>query len=205
MNKLLYVPIIISLIVLSVAGVFGLYISKYIELSNNEKLQNIFCLIAASSGIIATTFVLYSYIQTNSAFVDSQRPSLLVQVDSPHMTDPARPAFLRPFTRIHYKNVTGNTFADLSFNIRVFTNDKSVDISDLFRPTMNMPAYDTRQRNFDTIDELQKKGINILEEARPDNKIKLEISYSYTYMGKKEKILAQIYEWDIAKRIWNIF
>lgn len=203
------IPLILSSIIIILSCLIGLYIfSDRVSLTDYEKLQSLLTLIIASAGIVSVIVVLYSYIQTNLAFISSQRPSLLVQVQSLHLKNPNNPNDpneLKPHTRIHYANITNNSFFDLTFHIRVYTDYKSVNLSDLFRENMNMPGKDTRQRNFDTIYELDAKGFDIVHEVQQGNLIKLEIAYSYTFLGNVERILSQEYKWNDNRKEWEIF
>lgn len=200
------IPLILSSIIIILSCLIGLYIfSDRVSLTDYEKLQSLLTLIIASAGIVSVIVVLYSYIQTNLAFISNQRPSLLVQVQSLHVKNPNNPNELNPHTRINYANTTNNSFFDLTFHIKVHTDYKSVNLSDLFRKNMNMPGKDTRQRNFNTIYELDAKGFDIVHETQQGNLIKLEIAYSYTFLGNVEKILSQEYKWNDNRKEWEIF
>lgn len=204
--KNLNIPLILSGIIIILSCFIGLYVvSDHVSLTDYEKVQSLLTLSIASAGIISAIFVLYSYIQTNLAFISSQRPSLLVQVQSLHVKNPNDPNELNPHTRINYANITNNSFFDLTFHIKVYTDYKSVNLSDLFRKNMNMPGKDTRQRNFDTIYELDAKGFDIVHEAQQGNLTKLEIAYSYTFLGNVERVLSQEYKWNDNRKEWEIF
>lgn len=200
------IPLILSSIIIILSCLIGLYIfSDRVSLTDYEKLQNLLTLIIATAGIVSVIVVLYSYIQTNLAFISSQRPSLLVQVQNLHVKDPSNPNESNPKTHIHYTNITNNSFFDLTFHIKVNTDYKSVNLSDLFREKMNMPGKDARQRNFDTIHELNAKGFDIVHEAQQGNLIKLEIAYSHTFLGNVERVLSQEYKWNNNRKEWDIF
>lgn len=200
------IPILLTCIVLVISGILLFQIiSKSTFFSNSDKMQNLINLFLACFASISAIYVVYSYVQTNSAFILSQRPSLLVQVESLHIQNPNNSNSSLPRTRIHYKNTTNNSFDDLSFNITVYTSSRTVDISDLFRREMKMPGFDTRQRTFDPIYELNSRGFNIIQEASQGNEVKLKISYTFTFLNKKEKIEAQEYKWNNNINEWEIY
>lgn len=193
--------LILSSIIIILSCFIGLYIvSDHVSLTDYEKVQSLLTLIIASAGIVSAIFVIYSYIQTNLAFISSQRPSLLVQVQNLPDQDPNSSK-----TRINYTNITNNSFFDLTFHIKVYTDYKSVNLSDLFGEKMNMPGKDSRQRNFDSIYELDARGFDIVHEAQQGNSTKLEIAYSHTFLGNVERVLSQKYKWNNNRKEWDIF
>jgi len=192
-------PIIISTLVLTGSIIFAIFIfGSELGLDNNEKVENLIALIAATTAIIGAVFVVYSYILTNRAFILSQEPSLLIQVDNPAIDKVSH-------TRITYTNVTNNSLSDLTFKILVYVNSEVIDISDVFRPEMNMPGRDSRQRRFPTIETLKSKNLDLTSITNSKKFIKLQISYTYTFMKEKKEILAQEYKWNSQILGWEIY
>ncbi|MBU0707835.1 hypothetical protein KKG41_05695 [Patescibacteria group bacterium] len=193
------IPTIISVLVLLGAIIVGIFIFNCnCGLDNNQKIQNLIALVALSVAIISVVFVINSYLLTNAAFVLSQQPSLLIQVNSGKENNV-------PYTQIHYRNVTNNTFFDLTFNISVYANNKVIDISDIFRSKMNMPGQDSRQRTFKTAEILSAKGFDILNIDPSKTSVRLTIEYQYIFMNNATNILAQEYKWNHQLSQWEIY
>ncbi|MBY0346117.1 MAG: hypothetical protein K2P98_04540, partial [Neisseriaceae bacterium] len=156
--------------------------------------------------------------QTSRAFIESQRPQLLIYFQN---------------NKIHYRNVSPNSFNDLTILLCLTVNDMTLNISDFFRENMVMISHDSRSKLFDTYDEVNKminspinklldlsvlnsyieannEGILKLKcskDGKPDLfqsnlKIKLFLSYTYTFKGKNEKVDAQQYIW--TDNSWSI-
>ena len=201
----LTVPICITVLVILVSIAAGIYITSNMKtLTDHEKIQNLIALVLGATGVVSATYIVYSYVQTNWAFVLSQKPTLLVQVESSFATDQQSPQIQHPLTRIHYRDTSPNSFNNLTFDMQVRKDRKSVNISDLFKKKMRLPAHDTRQRTFRTVEELSRKGLEIEKEAASGNSVFLVIQYSYTFDRRIENVIAQEYRWNQDLRQWQI-
>lgn len=177
-------------------------LSDYFNLTDIEKIKLFLNLLVTLTGTISAIFVVFSYIQTNSAFVLSQKPLLLIQIENYHIDKNDKK---EPMTIINYQNITNNSFEDLTFEILVKTDNRVADISELFREEMHMPGYDKRQRTFDPVKVIKNKGIDIIQTSFQGTSIILEIYYSYTFLDTKEEILAQKYKWNNLRKEWSIY
>jgi hypothetical protein len=148
---------------------------------------------------ISVAYVIPSYLQTNWAFILSQKPALLLQAIDNLSTS-------EHFTRIHYENCSNNPFYDLSIFVKVTTSHTKVDLSDLFTKNMYMAPHDSRDRMFSTVNELKKRGFDLISSAQQNQEIILSIAYEFTYNRKTEVINVQEYFWDTSnqKPSWTI-
>ena len=176
-----------------------------LSLTDHERIQSLLNVFISFGGIISAIIIVYSYIQTNAAFILSQKPSLLVQVVSLHLQNAQNPQTKYPRTIILYRETKNNYFEDLTFRITVSTDYKTVDISDLFRPKMKMPGLDSRQRTFDPIGDIRQKGLDIVKESDSGNSVKLKIIYEFTFMNSTYKYEAQEYKWNNSIQEWEIY
>ncbi|OEE73658.1 hypothetical protein A1QQ_16975 [Vibrio ordalii FF-167] len=110
----------------------------------------------------------------------------------------------QPRSTLQYRNVTQNRFNDLTIDIKVMAANRTYSLSELFRSNMAMIGYDQRQRTFDPIQELNNRGLNLQQVAGQGNEVSLEVSYSYTFNGVKDSVLAQMYRWNLARNEWEI-
>ena len=181
----LRIPIIITviLVLITVAAFCILLTSKSLRLTNAEMVNSLIAIFACLGALISATFVIYSYLMTNYAFIQSQKPYLLIQVVKGR--DVIEGNRTVPTTVIHYTNITDNTFLDLTMDLRVSVLDKEIDISDLFTPNIYMAARDKRNRTFKPIELLLNKcGININAKAQADNPVILKVGYKYSFNKK---------------------
>jgi hypothetical protein len=154
-------------------------------------------------GFISAAFVVYSYVQTNKAFMDSKKPSLLIQVKSEHL--PPGPQQLPiPFTFIHYKNTSLNEFTDLTIRLTVELGSRTIDISDLFSPKMFMAAHDVRDRKFETVTFFAERGIDINTQAQSGNPVILSTGYQFSFNKRPEKREGPNYKWNPQIQHWEI-
>ena len=143
--------------------------------------------------LISAAFVVTSYIQTNKAFQLGQKPQLLVQVVNEQNN--AVPGIQNHVTKIHYENRSPNQFEDLSFEVTLHTSNIKLNLSDLFTERMYMAGFDSRDRRFLTEAELQKRGFSLSSFNPNTGKAFLDISYRFTYTGKKQRVDVQQYYW----------
>jgi len=198
------IPIIISLALILIAGgvFYILLTSKWLKLTDGELINSLIAIFACLGALISVTFVIYSYMMTNYAFVLSQKPFLLIQVVNEKVAiEDSRTV---PRTVIHYENITKNTFFDLTMNIRVCVFDKEIDISDLFTLNMYMAGGDKRDRRFKPIELLSEHGVDINAETHAGNPVILKIGYRYTFNKKIETFEVQEYEWKASTQTWDI-
>lgn len=203
MNK---IPILITVALILVATVAATYLHRSDALSlTDSELLNAHIAIAASLGaFVSATFVVFSYLQTNRAYVESQRPHLLVQIENLKANEDNSSARLVPMTRIHYRNITTNRFTDLSLVVYIVKGKSTFNLSDLFREKMTMIGLDSRQRTFNTFTELRGRGLELQEVTSSGSVVQLIIDYEYTFNGKRDYVSAQMYRWDAARQEWSI-
>ena len=178
----LRIPIIITviLVLITVAAFCILLTSKSLRLTNAEMVNSLIAIFACLGALISATFVIYSYLMTNYAFIQSQKPYLLIQVVKGR--DVIEGNRTVPTTVIHYTNITDNY---VTMDLRVSVLYKEIDISDLFTPNIYMAARDKRNRTFKPIELLLNKcGININAKAQADNPVILKVGYKYSFNKK---------------------
>ncbi|KJQ86340.1 MULTISPECIES: hypothetical protein [unclassified Vibrio] len=193
-------PIIISVILIGLAVWGGLYVQGASSdvLSQKDKISAYIAIVATLGALVSAAFVVFTYIATSNAYVEAQRPHLLALMHN-GFTPQAQ-----PMSTLEYRNVTQNRFNDLTIDIKVLAANRTYSLSELFRANMTMIGYDQRQRTFDPIQELNNLGLNLLQVAGQGNEVSLEVSYSYTFNGCKEYVLAQVYRWNLARNEWEI-
>lgn len=200
------VPVIITLLLALVAFAAEFYVVRFggLALTDSELIQAQVGIFATLGALVSAAFVVYSYAQTNRAFVESQRPQLLLQVVTQRMktTNDAIETF--PATFIHYRNITANQFSDLTLTVHVIAENRSIDISDLFRPKMVMIGSDQRQRWFDTYKFLERRALDLKDIAGRGHEIVLKLAYSYTYGGEHKTVYCQEYRWEHHLEHWDI-
>ena len=191
MNK---TPIIIAFTLFLCAIIASIFIFSAV-LSNKEIIDALVAVFASLGALISATFVIYSYLQTNKAFVEAQRPHLLIQV----VKDPKTGEIL-----ILYRNITNNRFNDLTISLTVTAINLKFDLSYLFRKKMVMIGQDNRHRIFSPIEELKKHGLDLQEVASGGNEILLSVNYAYTFNSETDFVQAQKYKWDTKNEAWEI-
>lgn len=193
----------IFLVVLSVAASGWLISSTTLQFTHAELVSSLIAIFACMGGLISATFVVYSYVQTNKAFIDSKKPSLLIQVKSEHQSPgPQQPPI--PFTFIHYKNTSPNEFTDLTIRLKVEVGSRTIDISDLFSPKMFMAAHDPRNRRFETVTFFAIRGIDINAEAQSGNPVILSTGYQFSFNKRLEEREGPNYKWNPQIQHWEI-
>lgn len=193
--------IIVILIIITLFACYFVWISN--ELITKDRITSLISIFACSGALISATLVIFSYIHTNFAFILSQKPHLLVQVTTQKVVE-GNTNNMFPLTVVHYVNTTSNPFMDLSFDIKVTAGNRTVDLSDLFTKKMFMAAHDSRDRRFNTLEELGKRGLDINNEVRTGHQVVLKIIYSHTFNQKMEYIKIQEYFWNCNIQQWEI-
>lgn len=148
---------------------------------------------------------MFSYLQTNKAYIESQRPHLLIQVHSLFANENDSSGRPIAMSKIDYRNITNNRFSDLSIDIVITAQNRTISLSDFFRQNMVMIGHDSRSRIFNPDQELSKRGIDLQETASAGNEIILKVNYSYTFSGERDVVEAQKYKWDASRREWQIY
>lgn len=191
--------IVFFLIILAGVGVFTIVSYDNLELSAYETVIALISLFTSLGALVSATFVVASYLQTNKAYIESQRPHLLIFVDNlKHQeTD-------LPVSKINYLNITNNRFNDLTIMISVEAENRIYDLSYLFRSKMTMIGQDQRQRLFNPIEELDKLGLEVQKTARSGKGVKLKVKYKYSFNGAEDIVNAQEYLWDTETQQWSI-
>ena len=199
-------PVIISVFILVawVAASWFLLTSAGLGLTNAELVENLILLATAAGAFVSTTFVVWSYVQTHSAFVLSQKPALLLFVNNLKVQrSPANPEIVH-MTQVAYRNTTLNSFYDLTLKLSVTVSNRTIDLSDLFTPRMYMAGRDERQRQFVTVDELSSRGLDLNAVAERGNEAILSLRYEFTFLGHVEVITVQYYKWERDKQLWSL-
>ncbi len=199
-------PVIISLVLLAVAGIACTYLLKspQLTLTDAQLVSSLITLFACLGALISATFVVYSYLQTNRIFLLGQRPSLLIQVKSEHLKPTPQSESSAPFTFIHYTNTTSNEFADLIIFVKLKLPSREIDLSDLFKPKMFMAGHDQRHRRFETLSFLASRGVDINKETTSGNQVILSPSYTFTFNGKLEERKGPEYKWNSGIQHWEL-
>ena len=199
-------PVLVTLALFLVAALSATYLARCenLNLTDAELISAYIAIAACLGAFVSATFVVFSYLQTNTAYIESQRPHLLVQVENLKAKENDSSDTLLPMTRIHYRNITNNRFTDLTIIVRVIGANRTFDLSDLFRKQMTMIGLDSRQRTFNTFSELNSRGLSLQEVASAGNEVKLTIDYDYTFNNKHDHVKAQMYRWDTIRQKWEI-
>lgn len=191
--------VVIFLILLAAAGAWAIVYCDTFGLKPNEIVSALIAVVASLGALVSATFLVASYLQTNKAYIESQRPHLLILVESLRHKDSGHPV-----SRIHYHNITNNRFNDLTVTVSVDSGNRTYDLSHLFRSNMTMIGQDRRQRSFKPIEELGKLGLDLQQTASSGKEVKLRIGYKYTFNGHEDVVNAQEYRWDADEKQWQI-
>ncbi|WP_282150722.1 hypothetical protein [Vibrio diabolicus] len=191
--------IVILQIGIALFGAYLIIFSEHIALKDSEVVTALIALFGTFGALISATFVVASYMQTNKAYIESQRPHLLILVESltEHGTG-------EPVSRIHYRNITNNRFTDLTITVVLAAENREVNLGHLFRANMTMIGQDQRQRSFKILDEATKLGLDINTTAMSGREVKLLIGYEYTFNNIKDHVSAQEYIWNANSSEWLI-
>ncbi len=200
------VPVTISVLILVAWGATSwfLFSSDQIELTKAQLVEYLILLAATSGAFISATFVVWSYLQTNQAFVLSQKPALLLFVNNLKLPRSLTNQEVVHVTQVAYHNTTGNSFYDLTIRLAVTIANRTVDLSDLFTPHMYMAGRDQRQRQFVTTDELGPRGLDLNAMTERGNEAILSLSYAFTFLGRSEVVRVQDYRWERDKQCWSV-
>jgi hypothetical protein len=193
------VLIIIFLALLAAVGSWAIVYCDALELRSSEVVSSLIAVIATLGALISATFVVASYLQTNKAYVESQRPHLLTFVENKKYEESGEPLSI-----IHYHNITNNRFNDLTISVKVESGNRIYDLSYFFRKNMAMIGQDRRQRSFKPAEELIKAGLNLQETSSSGKEVKLIVGYGYTFNGVVDNVNAQQYRWDAIDQLWEI-
>lgn len=190
------IPILISAILtcLSFVAIFMINTSSSICLTDSQFINSTIAILACLGGFISATFVIYSYIQTNKAFLIGLKPSLLIQVASEN----------NQTTLIHYTNTSNNEFIDLTIVLDLKIGNKKINLNDLFKAKMSMAAHDKRHKRINTCNEVNQRGIDLNKEVNSGNNAILITSYTYSFNEKIETRIGAEYKWNISIQQWEL-
>lgn len=203
MNK---TPLFITLALFLTAAFASAYLSfsTKLQLTDSELVNAHIAIVACLGAFVSATFVIFSYLQTNRAFVEAQRPHLLVQIENLKAKENDTSESLIPMSRIHYRNIANNRFTDLTIILLVTAINRTFSLSELFREEMTMIGLDARQRTFNPITELRSRGLELQDVASQGNEVILTVDYKYTFNDKQDYVNAQTYRWDARRQEWSI-
>lgn len=199
-------PLILTLVLClaAIVAIVVLYKSESLTLNDAEIVNALIAIAACLGAFVSATFVIFSYLQTNKAYIESQRPHMLIQIENLVANEKDSTGNPVPMSRIHYRNITNNRFTDLSIEIVVTAQNRTISLSDLFRQNMVMIGHDSRVRTFNPCEELSKRGLELQEVASAGNEVLLKLNYEYTFVSERDIVEAQMYRWDSKKREWQI-
>ncbi|MBY0345463.1 MAG: hypothetical protein K2P98_01190 [Neisseriaceae bacterium] len=141
--------------------------------------------------------------RNNEAFIESQRPHLLIQVCNSNQQITGS----EKYSIIKYKNITPNTFENLNIQIKILVEgDHREHFLKLFSENMTMIGFDNRTKGFNTYDEIRKITLDAETLLLSDKDIQLVVSYDYKFFSDRDKktIEVQRYKWDKSKSEWYI-
>jgi len=194
MKKTFLSLILISIFSVTIFFLLSNFLEQY-DLTDAESLQFHVSVVAIAIASISASFPIFSYWNKSEAFILSQKPQLLVQVLNTKGD--------YNLTIFRYENFTTNAFEDLTLIINVTTLSKEISLSDLFSKEMYMSGRDSRERKFYSIKELKDRNFDLTKEMLAGNEIRLNVKYSFTFLGEKQLILSQQYKW-VDKQGWNL-
>jgi len=199
-------PIIITIVLIVLATIFSIWLinSDSLKLTDAEVISNLILVSASLGAFISATFVIWSYIHTNAAFILSQKPALLLFINNLNVKRTDDDPEIVHMTQVIYRNTTNNTFYDLTIKVVLQIANRTIDLSDLFTEKMYMAGYDERQRQEVTVDILNERGVNLLEQASNGHEALLTLSYQFTFNNNLENIEVQKYRWETDKGLWSV-
>ncbi|MEQ7870650.1 hypothetical protein V6R97_08355 [Chromohalobacter salexigens] len=189
----------VALITAGLCASWYLTVSKSLDLDDAELVSSIVAIAASVGALVSATFVIFSYLQTNRAFIEAQRPQLLILLENKYESETNLPVSF-----IHYNNITHNKFDDLTIVVEVTIDGTKYSLGHLFRSGMTMIGQDSRQRSFKPCDELANVGLDMPAYESLGSKIELDITYEYTFYRKLDRVHAQKYEWNGNSKRWEI-
>jgi hypothetical protein len=199
------IPVLISAALITVGGSAAIWLATAcIGLKTSEIISAEIALLGTLGALISAAYVVCSYLQTNMAYRESQRPQLLVQIESQNLPVSLEDPTIVPLSLVHYRNITNNQFKDLNINLLVHASNRIIDISDLFKRNMTMIGHDSRVRRFRPDGILLERGVDIQSIASAGNEVILKIGYDYSFFRKTEKVECQDYKWDPNLQQWLI-
>jgi len=127
-------PITITVILILLAVSFSIWLlnTECFILSDADIISNLILISTSLGAFISATFVIWSYIHTNEAFILSQKPALLLYVNNLKVKRSDNNLESLHMTQIAYKNTTNNTFYDLTIKVILNIASRTLDLSDLF-------------------------------------------------------------------------
>lgn len=193
-------PIIVSLVLLFLGGGFSFWMHGQ-NLENKDFLALIISTVGTVGALISAVFLIYGYLVSLSAFKESQKPKILLQVHNRWITLDTSDQSVHE-TVIVYSNVSSNECKGLILHACIINDREVFNIPRLFSCPMNVPPNDSRTRDFPTKTYLSENGI---DKSVIDNldKYKLRVEYSFSTMGEVVDSFYD-YTWDPAREKWNI-
>ncbi len=200
------VPVTISVLILIAWGVTSWYLvsPNQLGLTSAQRVEYLILLATAAGAFISATFIVWSYLQTNQAFVLSQKPALLLFVNNLKLPRSQTNPEVVHVTQVAYHNITANSFYDLTIQLSVTIANRTVDLSDLFTPRMYMAGRDQRQRQFVTMDELGPRGMDLNAMTERGNEAVLSLRYTFMFLRRPEVVQVQEYKWERDKQCWSV-
>lgn len=155
----------------------------------------------ALGGLISAVFIVYGYFMNLSVFKESQKPKIILQIYNDRRILDETSEHVHQ-TIIRYANFSQNECRELNLSLSLVGDSKVLKIPSLFSDDMNMGPYDSRDRDFPTLDYFRNNGIpkNVINNLE---KYKLRASYSYTFMHEEISSYYD-YAWDSKKEWWDI-
>ena len=193
-------PVVISLILICLGIISFFYVSAIPnnEINMKDKVSFYLSIVSCVGALVSAAFVVFTYISTSRAYVESQRPQLLLFLHN-GLDDNGKLLSI-----LQYKNITSNKFTDLTIDLKVSAFNREYSLSELFRSKMTMIGGDERQRAFDHESELKSLGLELSTVSKQGHEITIDVSYSYSFNGSIETEHAQFYRWCIARSEWEI-
>jgi len=193
-------PIIISSLLVVLAASFLIWISG--QGLEKKDLYSLFVSAFATAGaFVSVVFVIYGYFISLTAFKESQKPRLLLQVhnDRANLNNSGENVHM---TIIVYANVSAIECKGLQLYVRLVNEQEVFDVPRLFSSSINLPANDNRTRDFPTKRYLADNGIDqhIIDNLQ---QYKLRVGYSYQVMNETMESYYD-YAWAPDREWWNI-
>ena len=193
-------PITISLALLVIAALFSLWMAGQ-NLEDKNFLSLIISTVATTGALISAVFLIYGYLVNLSAFKESQKPRILLQVHNGRANLNSTGQNVHT-TIITYSNVSTIECKRMELHAQLVNEKESIDIPRLFSCPMNLPPNDNRTRDFPTKVYLSDNGV---DQAVIDNlgKYRLRVGYRYPIMGETAESYYE-YTWDQDREWWGI-
>ena len=194
------VPITISLIILTAVMGLTFYMNR-LAIKPEDFLGLAISSWAAAGALISVVFVVYGYLMSLAAFVESQKPKLLVFVDNGNVHNIDTNA-VEHQTRINYRNIGSIECSNLNLYAKLVSDSEEIEIPRLFSRPINLQVGDSRTRDFPTISYFRSNGI---DQAVINNMHRYELVIGYSVQGPGEVIERNYeYEWNPQVERWNI-